>query len=58
MPLRALKEPVALWDTLLVRIVLSKLDEKSMDVWELSLKTNDLPPYSKLEEFLDKRRNT
>lgn len=55
--LKALKEPIHTWDTLLIGIIMSKMDEGSLNSWEQSLKSPDMPKYKKLNAFLEARCN-
>lgn len=47
--------PVQHWDALLIPIVLQKLDEITINEWELKQATNNLPSLKELVEFLTKK---
>jgi len=53
--LKNLGQSVEKWDTLIIEIVLRKLDKITLQQWELSLQTTDVVPFSTLETFLDAR---
>jgi len=53
--LRALPRPVNYWDDLLVGIVRTKLDTKTLDQWELSITLNTELTIKHLTEFLKSR---
>ncbi|XP_037049571.1 uncharacterized protein LOC119083867 [Bradysia coprophila] len=50
--------PVNQWDTILVYVVVSKLDGETHKHWELRLKKDELPTFSDLQEFLEARRQS
>src|ERR1700744_4847664 len=53
--LQVLGLPVNQWDTILVHVVASKLDEETHKQWELKLKKDELPTFQSLAEFLESR---
>lgn len=55
--LESLKEPVQHWDTLLIYLVCSKLDNNSRREWETYAETLSAPTTSSFIEFLNKRCN-
>ncbi|KAB0802699.1 hypothetical protein PPYR_04885 [Photinus pyralis] len=50
--LQQLKQPVSTWDTILIYMVVNKLDTNLRKAWEDSLESNDLPKLSDLMQFL------
>ncbi|KAJ6648127.1 hypothetical protein Bhyg_03352 [Pseudolycoriella hygida] len=53
--LQVLGLPVKHWDTILVHVVASKLDNETHKHWELKLKKDELPTFQSLAEFLESR---
>ncbi|XP_011877569.1 PREDICTED: uncharacterized protein LOC105567357, partial [Vollenhovia emeryi] len=56
--LRSLDRPIDHWGDLLVHIVTSKLDMKSIKEWENSIESTRVPTFEELIEFLKKRCQT
>ncbi|XP_011883491.1 PREDICTED: uncharacterized protein LOC105570682, partial [Vollenhovia emeryi] len=56
--LRSLDRPIEHWGDLLVHIVTSKLDMKSIKEWENSIESTRVPTFEELIEFLKKRCQT
>lgn len=50
--LEKLKLPVQHWDTLLIQVILNKLDERTNREWEIKQSHNDFPSLDNLIEFL------
>lgn len=55
--LKSLGRPVAQWDDILVEIILSKLDNSTLDKWNDEATTDRLPTLDELTTFLEKRCN-
>lgn len=53
--LTSLHVPVNTWDLLLIYIIVQKLDQSLRSAWELNRKTEDLPTFNELVEFLNHR---
>lgn len=53
--LRALKLPVEHWDTLLIHILRSKLNNYTREKWEESVGSTQLPSLKRMLEFLEQR---
>lgn len=47
--------PVDQWDTVLIYVIVSKLECETHKQWELRLKKDELPKFSDLQEFLESR---
>ncbi|CAD1468599.1 unnamed protein product, partial [Heterotrigona itama] len=48
---------IATWNSLLVTTVLSKVTSDTVWQWQLTLKDKEMPTYTELLEFLEKRAN-
>ena len=46
--------PVDQWDTILIFVIVSRLDIETKKQWDISLKDNVLPSFQELEIFLEK----
>ncbi|XP_064212957.1 uncharacterized protein LOC107399201 [Tribolium castaneum] len=53
--LKVLKQPVEYWDTIIVFLVVQKLDPTTRREWEKEVSSRDYPSTSELEKFLRKR---
>ena len=50
--LKALKEPVDTWDTILIQIITEKLDKVSVREWEMKNERDEIPTLKELLDFL------
>ncbi|CAK9816895.1 hypothetical protein ANTPLA_LOCUS9158 [Anthophora plagiata] len=53
--LKALKEPVEMWNSILTYIIVRKLDKNTRRAWERSLENMQMPKFAELIEFLSKQ---
>ena len=53
--LKALGVPTDHWDVILIYIINTKLDPESKRLWDMTLKTNELPKFEEFEQFLESR---
>lgn len=53
--LAALDQPTQHWDTILIFLLVSKLDKDTHRQWELTLNRNEMPTFAQLIEFIDAR---
>ncbi|XP_076661047.1 uncharacterized protein LOC143364788, partial [Halictus rubicundus] len=53
--LKAAKQPTEHWDTILIYIVSSKLDKNTRRAWERTLEDEDIPKFTQLLDFINKR---
>ena len=51
--INAMNVPTNQWDVILVYIICSKLDHNTRRLWDMTLKTNDLPKYEDIIKFLE-----
>ncbi|XP_078052012.1 uncharacterized protein LOC144478153 [Augochlora pura] len=55
--LRNLGESVSSWNSILISIILSKINSDTIWQWEVTLPNKEMPSYTHLMEFLQKRAN-
>ncbi|CAK9822943.1 hypothetical protein ANTRET_LOCUS1374 [Anthophora retusa] len=53
--LKALKEPVEMWNSILTYIIVRKLDKNTRRAWERTLENTQMPKFTELVEFLSKQ---
>lgn len=53
--LKALQQPVKMWDAWLVTLVCNRLDPVTVGEWQLIQKSKDLPRFNDIEKFLSSR---
>lgn len=56
--LRALERPTEQWDDLLIPIIASKLDLKTIKEWENTIDSTEIPSFTGFVEFLKNRCQT
>ncbi|XP_043259316.1 uncharacterized protein LOC122401314 [Colletes gigas] len=53
--LKALKEPIEAWNSILTYVIVRKLDKNTRRTWERTLDNTQMPKFTELIEFLNKQ---